>query len=101
MGITSSNTNSDMDQHSIDLLRKMGTITSENNFPMKQLIGMTEKEANEFLSRNVMLTNGQRFKYVRVVKKDGVNQPRDKDIREERLDVFIENNTITGFDTFI
>jgi len=70
-------------------------------FPMEQLIGMTEEKANDFLSRNVIPNTGQRFKYVRVVRKDGIDQQIDNEIREERLDVFIENSTITGFDTFI
>jgi hypothetical protein len=92
MGNSSSslpNTHSDMEKKSLKTV------------PMEQLIGMTVEEANDFLGRHVIPTNGQRFEYVRIVRKDGIDQQIDNEIREERLDVFIVNDTITGFDTFI
>ncbi len=66
-----------------------------------KLYGLTENEANDFLTQNVIMrpNSRQRFKYVKVMKIDDIDQELDNNqlIVWERVEVFIQNNIISGF----
>jgi len=79
--------------------RVKGSYNPMNDY--RKLKGMTEEEANEFLTKNVIrrVYSSQRYKYVFVVQRDGIKQEMNNElIIWERLEVFTEKNKISGFD---
>jgi len=65
---------------------------------VSQLIGMTITEANTFVENNDLYYTNNKITWVRVVRIDGIGQSMTKDIRCERINVYVENSRISQID---